>query len=484
MALINCPECGKEISDKAANCPNCGCPIAEKNEQQNQQFPQEQPVVIKPYTKNDKIAGQTSRLVIGIISCCLFFVIMLQSCAVGVSNALVNEGESSGTFGFLLSITMLISGILCIVMRKKESKISYILPICFYTFGSLLSAVGGGSYSDLFVWCSLGILFASIILFNFFNGMESKTAILAIVVPIVFFIVMTGAVNSLKPPKKTTQETVKEISESANMEKNSESNTASTSNTATTENEDPQPISKENFIASCQEIPYKTLARNPDDHIGEHIVLTVKVSQIVQGGMFDDGQYYRVYTNDEYDMWLGDEYFMYDSRKNDNTKILQDDILTVYAEFAGVETIERALTGAKEDVLSIKAVYIELIDDYEQDSSDINDTNTTTTDEKDTTDDDLTTGQRNALSSAKNYLSFQSFSYQGLIDQLEYDQYSHDDAVFAADNCGADWNEQAASAAKNYLDFMSFSKDGLIDQLEYDGFTNEQAVYGAEANGY
>lgn len=24
MALINCPECGKEISDKAASCPNCG----------------------------------------------------------------------------------------------------------------------------------------------------------------------------------------------------------------------------------------------------------------------------------------------------------------------------------------------------------------------------------------------------------------------------------------------------------------------------
>ena len=25
MALIKCPECGKEISDKAASCPNCGC---------------------------------------------------------------------------------------------------------------------------------------------------------------------------------------------------------------------------------------------------------------------------------------------------------------------------------------------------------------------------------------------------------------------------------------------------------------------------
>ena len=29
MAIIKCPECGKEISDKASACPNCGCPIAE-----------------------------------------------------------------------------------------------------------------------------------------------------------------------------------------------------------------------------------------------------------------------------------------------------------------------------------------------------------------------------------------------------------------------------------------------------------------------
>lgn len=30
MALIKCPECGKEISDKASSCPNCGCPVTTK----------------------------------------------------------------------------------------------------------------------------------------------------------------------------------------------------------------------------------------------------------------------------------------------------------------------------------------------------------------------------------------------------------------------------------------------------------------------
>ena len=28
MALINCPECSKSISDQSASCPNCGFPIA------------------------------------------------------------------------------------------------------------------------------------------------------------------------------------------------------------------------------------------------------------------------------------------------------------------------------------------------------------------------------------------------------------------------------------------------------------------------
>lgn len=29
MAMIKCPECGKEISDRAIACPNCAFPIAE-----------------------------------------------------------------------------------------------------------------------------------------------------------------------------------------------------------------------------------------------------------------------------------------------------------------------------------------------------------------------------------------------------------------------------------------------------------------------
>lgn len=95
-----------------------------------------------------------------------------------------------------------------------------------------------------------------------------------------------------------------------------------------------------------------------------------------------------------------------------------------------------------------------------------------------------TMGEKNALKKANSYLSLMAFSYTGLIEQLEYEGYSTEEATYAVDNCGADWNEQAAKKAEDYLNTMSFSRTGLIEQLEYEGFTHEQAVYGVEAAGY
>lgn len=91
----------------------------------------------------------------------------------------------------------------------------------------------------------------------------------------------------------------------------------------------------------------------------------------------------------------------------------------------------------------------------------------------------VSAGKKNALEQAYSYLNAMAFSYSGLIEQLEYEGYSTEDATYAADNCGADWLEQAAKKAEEYLDSMPFSELGLIEQLEYEGFTNEQATYGA-----
>lgn len=90
-----------------------------------------------------------------------------------------------------------------------------------------------------------------------------------------------------------------------------------------------------------------------------------------------------------------------------------------------------------------------------------------------------TVGQKNALERAKTYLDYSAFSKQGLIEQLEYEGYTHNDAVYAANRCGANWGEQAYKRAQTYLEYSAFSKDGLIDQLEFEGFTHSEAYYGA-----
>jgi hypothetical protein len=101
----------------------------------------------------------------------------------------------------------------------------------------------------------------------------------------------------------------------------------------------------------------------------------------------------------------------------------------------------------------------------------------------------MTAAQENAVDSAKNYLSFESFSRAGLIQQLSSkagDGFAKKDAVFAVNHITVDWNEQAAKSAKNYLSMTSFSRAGLIQQLSSkagDQFTHAQAVYGVNKAG-
>lgn len=102
----------------------------------------------------------------------------------------------------------------------------------------------------------------------------------------------------------------------------------------------------------------------------------------------------------------------------------------------------------------------------------------------DETEINITLGMENALKQAERYLDLTGFSYQGIIEQLEYEKYTHEEAVYAADNCGADWKEEAVKKAKEYLNLTSFSRQGLIDQLKYDKFTDEESEYAVDTIGY
>lgn len=101
---------------------------------------------------------KTCRLIIGIVSCVLFLIVSLQSCAAGLGNALSENGESSGSAGFLLAICMLVAGIVAIACRKLKA--GSIVAGCFYAFGGLIGITNFGSYGDLQIWSILSIIFA------------------------------------------------------------------------------------------------------------------------------------------------------------------------------------------------------------------------------------------------------------------------------------------------------------------------------------
>lgn len=101
----------------------------------------------------------------------------------------------------------------------------------------------------------------------------------------------------------------------------------------------------------------------------------------------------------------------------------------------------------------------------------------------------LTGPQKNAVRSAKQYLSLQGFSRNGLIEQLSSDAgegYAVADATAAVDTLNVDWNRQAERSAKAYLDLQGFSCKGLVQQLSSsagDKYTKDQATHGARAAG-
>lgn len=101
----------------------------------------------------------------------------------------------------------------------------------------------------------------------------------------------------------------------------------------------------------------------------------------------------------------------------------------------------------------------------------------------------LTGPQKNAVRSAKQHLSVQGFSRDGLIKQLSSDygdSYEVSDATAAVDSLSVDWNKEAVRSATQYLSIQGFSCRGLIQQLSSsfgDGYTVSQASYGARQAG-
>ncbi len=174
MALIKCPECGKEISDKAEKCPNCGYPISNQSKAKDEydNLYSAARAFSKPKNSNKseekKEISSTGRMVVGIIFIVLSVFTLFQSCAAGISNVLGDGTGFDGTLGAFSAILMLIIGIVSIVTRKTSNSIvPLIMGIILVVYGYSIAYVYNGTFKDLKIYGMLMMICSLVYFFGF-----------------------------------------------------------------------------------------------------------------------------------------------------------------------------------------------------------------------------------------------------------------------------------------------------------------------------
>ena len=111
---------------------------------------------------------------------------------------------------------------------------------------------------------------------------------------------------------------------------------------------------KAEFIASCQTIAYKVLARNPDTFKGQNFTFTGEVKQVVEYSESDIVDIRINVTVDKYG-YYDDTIFCQVSLPTGSSRILEDDIITIYGRCCGLVSYENVLGST----VSLPGIYIE-----------------------------------------------------------------------------------------------------------------------------
>ena len=144
------------------------------------------------------------------------------------------------------------------------------------------------------------------------------------------------------------------ISSSSSSNTNDVSTTTNGSSETSTEQ---VVISKDEYIASCSAIPYKDIARNPNNYIGQKATFNGKVIQVQESGK-------RVVlrvnvTQGEYGLWEDTIYVDYQRKTDTESRVLEEDIITLYGEIKGIKDYT-AVFGNQISIPHLIAEYIDI----------------------------------------------------------------------------------------------------------------------------
>lgn len=116
-----------------------------------------------------------AKLVLGILSIIFSVLVLFQSCAAGVVDAV--QGTSAGTTGLIVGILMLASGIVNIATRN--SKGGAIACVIMFALAGLIGLTMYDYYEDLQIWggfCLIVCAVNAISLFTQFKGSKGSSS--------------------------------------------------------------------------------------------------------------------------------------------------------------------------------------------------------------------------------------------------------------------------------------------------------------------
>lgn len=116
-------------------------------------------------------------------------------------------------------------------------------------------------------------------------------------------------------------------------------------------------MSAQDFKTSCVPFDYDRFARNPDNFVGTNVVMHGQVAQVVTDE--ENNRYYKVFVIDDTGMETANMVFVYDKR-GITERILEDDIVTIYATFIGSIPTTNKIQGTDGEGIQADAYYIDV----------------------------------------------------------------------------------------------------------------------------
>ena len=326
MGLIKCLECGKDISDQAETCPNCGYPLQKKLKEKV-----EDSIVEEIKDTNEESDTEASDVIQNINE-------------EKKENKTVKEGKH--IFGWIISI------------------FTFLFAWLIYNGINSLGSVIAMLFAGIFV-CPKFIKYLND---KFNKRISMKMQIMAYIVLFMMSIFLTPTQTTKNIDNDSEKNIVAEVVEESEEEKAqrkaeeeetkkkeieekaaAEAQKKADEEAAVVEAQkkaaeekavaEAQKVNEENtYKSSCESIAYKDIARNPDNYMGKKVKFTGQVVQVQEDySLFGKSNSITIrlaVTKDSYGFWDDYVYCTY-TYSIGESKILEEDIITIYGECKG-----------------------------------------------------------------------------------------------------------------------------------------------------